>query len=244
MIPVRSGNVVLFAGDSITAFGWPTVSGGLVDQINAQLGPFQASFMATSSGVAAKTSGVIATVGTVTVPKIPIRVANTGVPGFTSDDILADMTTYIFNPNPDVLILEIGTNEHPGATPPFPLSKSQANLISIINQTRAWKPGIPIGIVSLLTFDEQWDSGPPLAWSPPDADTDAHNAMKQSVCASYTGVQYLEIRVPALTYESLHNLPGPPGTTSGTLTGDGRHPNATGQVQMGNWMIPYFTVTS
>jgi lysophospholipase L1-like esterase len=243
MVPIRSGNIVVTAGDSISAFGYFTAAGGCADQINAQLGPFQASYTATSSGVAARVGGVVANVGTVTVPKIPIRVVNTGVAGITSDDILADMPGFIFNANPDVLVLEIGTNEHPGATPPFPLTKSEANLRSIIGQTRAWKPGIPILVVGLLTFDEQWTSTPSLGWSPVDADTDAHNAMKQRVCADYSGVVYGEVRIPALTYESLHNTPEP-GATSGVLTGDGRHPNPTGQAKMGDWLIGSFQVTS
>lgn len=240
-IPIHSGDHLHVVGNSLTTQGWYNPTGGLVDLINAQVpATTTRTFYAAAQpgSVAAVVRSGSATVGPVTVPKVFVQVTASGIPGTTSDEILADMNGRIFSFNPDVLIIEIGTNEHPGVNG-WSVAKSQANLESIITQTRTWKPGIPIGILGLLTYSEQWAAGP--VWSPIDTDTDSMVAMQQAVAGEFSGVTFMGIRSQALTYESTHNTPAP-GATSGILTTDGRHPNTTGQVQIGNWTIGSFQV--
>lgn len=238
-VQIHNGDVVLATGDSVTAGGYPTVPGGLRDLINAQL---YASY-----GAVAGPGNIRATVGVGNVPPVPVRTGiprtpitmlNTAVPGITSTYVLANLSEMITSQNPDVLFLLIGTNEHlPPANPSYSYAQSQANLEAIVDQARAALPNLRIVLLSLLTFDEQWTAGSPPAWNPVDVETDTRCGIIQTVAAE-KGCEFVDLRNPMLVQESLLNTPAP-GATSGVLTSDGRHPNTAGQLFMGNTIVPH-----
>lgn len=199
--PIRAhaGQHWHFVGDSITNFGWFAAAGGFVDQINALVGG--AGITVTSYGLGGDKVGGLA-------PRVHERVA-------------------IYRP--DVIVVEIGFNDAPAATPS---AQFRADYDSILIGCRAECPNAQLMSISILTFQEQWLSGP-LRWSPSATQTNIDTLNVQiAASAAALGAAYVDVRAPALVYESTHNTPEP-GVTSGILTLDSIHPNPTGQVLMG-----------
>ena len=242
-VTVRPGNQVVFVGDSITAAGWFSVTGGLVDQINAQIptvvAPRYAS-LAPGASVASLASGArAATVASISTHNVN-RTVNSGVPGNQTSDIVAAVASRITDYNPDVVVMLIGIND---VTNAVALATIQANYDSILSQVRAWSGTVQIACVSVLWYGEQWVAGP--AWSNVpsfDAQIDALNSAIQALCTTYSAT-YINARSPALVYETANNAPAP-GVRTGILSSDGLHPNAAGQLQMGGWTVGSFTVSS
>jgi lysophospholipase L1-like esterase len=232
-VPVHNGQKVVFVGDSITAFGWMSVSGGLTDQINAALPSRMTRNYATVSGTRAVSTGTAATVSLVTLAPTPITVVNSGVAGQACADIAAAVASRITNYNPDVVVIECGINGEN-----VPPSQMAADYASILSQVRAWSATVPIACVSILGFFEQWVPGPPPA-STPGNDVSPFNVALKGSCDAVAGTTWIDNYTPFYLYESTHNTPAP-GASSGVLLLDDRHPNPTGQLQMGNWDIGYF----
>ncbi len=239
-VTVRPGNKVVFVGDSITLAAWYAVTGGLVDQINAQIPTVVAPRYATLAGGARAATlapaAVAATVAPVSIQS-PIRVVNSGVSGDETANIDAAVAARITDYNPDVIVLLVGVND-------VNLLESTAFITthygSILSQIRAWSPTVPIACLSILFIGELWGAGPVWANAKDTALNDANTAI-QGLCATYNAT-YIDARARALTYETVNNAPAP-GAASGILTSDGIHPNATGKLQLGDWTIGSFTVT-
>lgn|SRR5678815_1983766 len=248
---VRPGDQVVFVGDSITAAAWMSVTGGLVDQINAQIPVVNMPRVATVAGGAAIATlapgARAATVAAVSTQSV-IRVVNSGVPGNKAADIAADVAGRITNYNPNVVVMLIGVNDAVNVTS---LASFQTSIHTILSTTRAALPSCKIVVLSILWWSEQWAAGP--VWNnfydpPPSNPTYTpsiaeYNAILQSECAAVSGT-YIDTRAPALAYEAANNTPAP-GAVQGILTQDRIHPTIPlGQVQIGNWCIGSFTVTS
>lgn len=245
MVPVYSGDRVLFAGNSITAQGYPTVSGGLGDLITASLVPYTATYTATVSGAIAKVTGATATIGPVQVPRgaFPhgsITILNSGVPGQTSANMAAAVGTQITSYAPDVVVILIGINDASAAVDPVTYG---ANVQSIVSQTRAWSSTVPIGLVSVLTFTDLWDANGPGGTLEFQNDIEQtllipYNQQLASIAAGNSGVTYIPARDALLLWESINNAPSP-GVTP--VLFNERHPVIpAGQIQLGIAMAPYF----
>src|SRR5262252_6808293 len=106
---VHYGANVVFVGDSITANAWYSVSGGLVDQINAQIPITTAPRFSTVAGggvagrVVSVTGASVTVVPVSTQPKI--RTVNSGVAGNQTGDIAGAVATRITNFLPDAVVL-------------------------------------------------------------------------------------------------------------------------------------------
>lgn len=246
---VNPGATFVAVGDSITAAGWPTVSGGLVDQINDQIPVVDEPRYSTLAG-GASTSTLAGGASRASVASVAthstINVINSGVAGNKAADIAADVAGRITDHAPDVMVLLIGVNDAINATS---LASFQTSINTILSTTHSALPTCQIVVLSILWWSEQWAAGP--VWNnfydpPPSNPTYTpsiaeYNAILQSECAAVGGT-YIDTRAPALAYEVANNTPAP-GDVSGILTQDRIHPNATGQFQMGNWCIGSFTVT-
>jgi lysophospholipase L1-like esterase len=242
---INGGELMLYTGDSITANGWPTISGGLQDQINSQfanhVGPIYSTLAGGSTVATLKAGSTTATVASVTTRK-SVRSVNTGVAGNQTADIAAAVSARITNYNPDVITILIGINDIFNSINP---ATTQANYTSILTQIRSWSSSVRIVLVSVLVYGEHWASGP-LRWGPNTPDLDAGinslNATIQGLAATYN-CTYIDMRTPLLTWESLNNTPEP-GVHDGPFAGGGPHPTIpAGEILMGNWGIGSFTVT-
>jgi len=201
--PIKAHNAQRwhFAGDSITAMGWFSATGGFVDQINTLIG---GSINVTSNGVG-------------------------GQKTTTMSSLVHDQIA-IFNP--DVIVVETAYNDLPAATP---LATFRAAYDSILIGCRAECPNAQIMCISALVGGEQWQSGP-LRWAlASEFGISTHyiedyNA-QIAASAAAIGAAYVDVRTPALTYESINNTPEP-GATAGILTADGIHPITAGKLLM------------
>jgi hypothetical protein len=244
VITVHGGKLLLFTGDSITAAGWPEVAGGFVDQINAQIPTVVAprySVPTTNSGTILRPGSTSSTVRAVS-HQSTIRTVNTGIAGNQTSDIAAAVPTRITNYNPDIIVILIGINDCINS---ISLGTSTTNYTSILTQIRAWSSTVQIACLSLLCYGEHWASGP-LSWGPNapallDGPIAAFNSMVQGLCVTYN-CTYVDARTPLLTWESQNNTPEP-GLQNGPFAGGGPHPLVpSGQILLGGWVLPSFTV--
>jgi len=206
-IHAHAGQRWHFAGDSITNFGWFSAVGGFVDQINALVGG----------------GGIVVT--------------SNGIGGEKTIDMASRVHEQIAIYNPEVIVVEIGYNDMPIGVP---LTVFRAAYDSILVGCRAECPGAQIMCISTLLGGEQWRSGP-LRW---DISSEFgigqpyienYNAQIAASAAAF-GAAYVDVRTPALTYESVNNTPEP-GVASGVLTVDGIHPSNAGKLLMANAAI-------
>lgn len=165
----------------------------------------------------------------------PISVVNTGVAGDTAAVLSAQVAARITSYNPDIIVIEEGINGE-SETP----SQMGSDYASILDQIRAWSSTVPIVCVSILAYYEQWVPGPPPAAIPAN-DVTPYNVALKAACDSFVNTTWQDNYGPFYVYESIHNAPAP-GLASGVLLKDDRHPNPTGQLQMGDWMIGIFDV--
>jgi lysophospholipase L1-like esterase len=243
-VPIYSGNRVLFAGDSITAQGYPTASGGVVDLATASLVPYSGRYYATSTGIQCRSTGTQATQGgPVQVPRGAFphgalgTIYNSGVSGQRSADMAAAVSAQITSYAADVIIILIGTNDVSAATDPAVFGST---VQSIVTQIRAVQPTTPIGLVSVLAYGDSWTAGPPVAFLSEGVDSLilSYNAQLQIIAANNAGVTYIPARDGMLAWEVANNAPAP--GTEGVLFNE-RHPTIPlGQVQLGTAMAPSF----
>jgi len=210
LIKAHNGQRWHFAGNSITNFGWFSVAGGFVDQVNALIG---GTISVTSNGVGGQTTVKMA------------QLVHEQVALFT----------------PDVIVIETGYNDLPISVN---LATFRAAYDSILVGCRAECPNAQIMCISVLVGGEQWQSGP-LRWAlsaefnVAPGYVESYNA-QIAASAAAAGAVYVDVRTPALTYESLHNTPEP-GAFSGVLTIDGIHPNDQGKLLMATAAIAQVT---
>lgn len=151
---------------------------------------------------------------------------NSGHAGDGTNTVAAAVKTRILDHAPDILILEIGINNW-----------TRQDYASILGPVRGQFPNCQIACVSILWHNEQWSSGPPIIFSngANDSTLYTNNIEINDLCIQY-GCVYVDMRTQAATYESTHNTPEP-GVTTGIITSDGVHPNTTGQLLMGTYMM-------
>lgn len=232
-LPVSAGKKTHFVGDSITALGWYSATGGIVDQVNATWpAPANAVIGATATGKAGVVSGASATVIASAQTRKSIAVTASGVSGNVVADVSSNMSTRVFAFNPDILIVELGVNDILTGTD---ITTFSNNVASLLSQALAWKPTLPIMWVGPTAYGEVWQVGPPVDWLSGygnNVSFPTYIAAIRSACAS-VGAVFVDTRAPLLVYESTHNTPAP-GASQGIATLDQIHPNPTGQVLMGN----------
>lgn len=224
------------AGNSLTFFGWATVAGGLVDQVNAKLGTTSiadeavsipgGSRFSTVGGVAAKIKGGA------------MEYINRGISGWSTADILADAPNVVAI-KPDAVILDIGIND-----PPLGISAatSRTNIDGALDAYIAG--GISqVLMVSLLVNGELWSHvGPAFSGNGFDSANDALIVQAQASCAA-RGITFAPLRPAALSY-IIANGPPEPGASFGTLVDSTlKHPIVpAGQLWMCNQVMPFVTV--
>lgn len=231
-LPIVAGDRVHFPGDSITAFGWFSQAGSLVDQVNATWAtPPMARIAARATGGRAVATGGMAVGQLVQPTQRAISVTSSGVVGNKASDIAADVTNRIIVFNPTVVILDVVINDAIQGTN---ATAFQASIDSIVSQTQTALPGVKIMLVSALCYGEQYLAGPAWGANSSDGFILADDAALQAVAVKYNQY-YADIRTPLLAYEAVHNTPQP-GAVFGIVTGDNTHPiSPTGQVLMGTW---------
>jgi lysophospholipase L1-like esterase len=233
VVTFHPGNKVLFAGNSLTQFGWMTVAGGLVDQVNAQLGASVS--VGSSSGSVGSSSGSVAAV---TAPSSALNVINRGVAGWSSVQIAADAPNVVAL-HPDIVVLDIGINDPP-------LGISAADYRTNVDSALATYITGGIGqilVVSPLVFGElRTSDGTAFSGNGFDSQTDDIVAQAQASAAAH-GATFINIRVPALAYIDAHGPPAP-GTSFGTLVDSSeKHPIVpTGQLWMSNEVMTVVAV--
>jgi len=132
----------------------------------------------------------------------------------------------------------MGYNDLPAATP---LAAFRASYDSILVGCRAECPNAQIMCIStFIGGAEQWQSGP-LRWALASEFGISANYIENynaqiAASAAFYGAAYVDVRTPALTYESLNNTPEP-GTVIGPLTVDTIHPTNAGKLLMSNQAI-------
>jgi lysophospholipase L1-like esterase len=226
----------LWAGDSLTQLGWFSVAGGMVDQINTQIGTtsvadqrasIPSGGFSTVGGVAAKIKGGA------------VSVINRGVSGWSSTEIFADKASVVAL-RPSFIVLDIGINDATLGTAP---ATFRSNLDGTLDAYQAGLPGVQILGVLPMVCGELWTHvGPAFSGNGFDPAIDAIIAQ---AAASYTAhsVPFVPLRPAALSY-IIANGPAEPGASFGTLVDSSqKHPLVpAGQLWMCNQVMPYVTV--
>ena len=200
----------VFAGDSITAFGWYAP---LVDTIlPASAGP-TARVNAINSGVAQNKVGDI------------------------ERAISSRITAY--NPSVLVLEVGVNDCRGLKTGEPTPLSAFRASYDKILATTHDANPSVRIVCIGILLVREYWSAtpSPRITGNPYDEGSatpsiEDYNTEIADSCAAHGGT-YVDVRGAAAVAESTMNTPAP-GAVDGVLTlpGDGVHPTAAGQMVM------------
>lgn len=233
---VHRYDTVLWAGDSLTQLGWFSVPGGMVDQINGQLGTTSVGnqrVSVTGGGARPATGGTAAMI-----KGGAINVINRGVSGWSTNEIAADKANVVAL-KPNAVVLDIGIND-----PPLGISAatSRANIDATLDAYQAGGITQILG-VSLLVNGELWSHvGPAFSGNGFDAANDALIVQAQASCAA-RGIPFVTIRPAALSY-IIANGPAEPGATFGTLVDSTlKHPIVpAGQLWMCSQVMPFVTV--
>jgi lysophospholipase L1-like esterase len=233
---VRRYDTGLWAGDSLTQFGWFSVAGGMVDQINAQIGTTSVA----DQRVLLASGGAFPTIGGVAA-KLKggaINVINRGVSGWSSTEIFNDKANVVAL-KPNFVVLDIGIND---ATLGVSPATYRSNLDGTLDAYQAG--GISqILFVSPLVVGELWTHvGPAFSGNGFDAAIDAIIVQAQASCASHS-VPFVPLRPQALAY-IIANGPAEPGASFGTLVDSSqKHPIVPGgQLWMCGQVMPNVTV--
>jgi lysophospholipase L1-like esterase len=231
---------VHFVGDSITASGWYSETGGFVDQINAQIAAFPSRrYYSRVSGSGVGNGGGTSSAIVMPVAASPIVVTASGVSGNTVADIATNVAARITNYNADINVILVGINDAILGTP---YATFEASYTSMLSQVVAALPTRQIACCSVLCYGEQWQAGPD-PWGPNLNDVQCANIdAKIALCTAAVGATYIDFRTTLGVWETQNN-PGPPGAASGVFTSDGVHPLASGEVLMGTWSMAYATVS-
>lgn len=241
---VKYGARTVLSGDSITVGGWATVSGGLIDTINAQI-PTSSKLRRSRRVNGSRPARMAAAVGTRgarvvnSTFKPNLVVLNTAIAGQLTQNLLADVVNQITSKTPDLVILHIGIND--SWAPVDPTTVTKPNYEAILQAIRAYSASVPIVCIGLMYYGEQYDVGPVWSNSPSaDVNIDLNNGFIQALCVTYN-CTFVDMRTTMLTYETVHNTPLP-GLRIGPLSQDGLHPNDTGRLLMGTIAAPFFKV--
>jgi lysophospholipase L1-like esterase len=234
---VHPGNTVLFAGDSLTQFGWMTVPGGLVDQVNVLASGLTSTYHRIAAGHQIKGNGHAVRL------QVPgggaINVINRGVAGWSSNEIFNDKINVVALA-PDAIILGIGVND---ATLGVSPATYRSNLDATLTYYQANLPGVQILFFAPLLDGELWTHiGPAFSGNGFDPQIDAIIVQAQASCASHS-VLFVPLRPAALTY-IIANGPPEPGASFGTIVDSSqKHPIVPdGQLWMSNQIMPSVTV--
>lgn len=230
VIPINPGDVIVFCGDSITDQG---VFRPAVAMINESITPRVSAGAIAAGGGASVARGGGAFCATV--PLQPIVPIMSGTPGDTASSIASNVTGRITSHNPDAVVLFVGVNDCLTATP---LANFNASLDTILADIAAFAD-IPVMMLSIFVLGEQWAAGP--VWDnhfdPPPGNPGFTPSIVQYDNETQTAIadttlsqaEYLDLRGPTLTLESIINAPAP-GAALGVLTLDQVHPNGRGQI--------------
>lgn len=243
-IPVQAGTRIVFPGDSTAANAWydetqSSVGGTnlLVQQLSSVADVARVGSVSGTVGAATGHVGSVAPV----VGGGQVYAIDTGVGGWQTADLLANLNARVMAHNPDVVVITIGINDVRQVPGPVTLAQFRANCDAINSQIQAALPGVPVVWMAVFCFREQWSSTPPpahFAGNPVDADIALFNAQMQASALSF-GYVYCDDRSPAALLESTLNTPAP-GAIDGILTLDGIHQNAAGQRSMSDTAYPLF----
>lgn len=221
---------IVMLGDSITAFYWYQYMAATVE-LNA---------IAAGAAYAGPTGGASITTGLV--PTACHTWINSGIAGDDCSCILGDtVAARVTAHKPDAVFLFLGVNcwQH-GPDGPFPAGGRYGVLTTdaycttahpqIMADMQGQIPGIPILVMGPLCDGEQWPNGA----NSPDPGLDAKNAICRSATLGAAS-EFVDLRTPFFAYEAANN---PGNLPLGILTADGIHPNATGQVWVGQQVLP------
>jgi lysophospholipase L1-like esterase len=243
MMTIDRTDRVHFTGDSITAFGWGTVPGGLVDQIQARWKPIPVTNIATVSGPAATVVGAPAVVSS-SPPQLIAPTSEAALVGAFVANIAANVPFYITNSNPTKVFLLIGINDADHGTAPAAFLSSYQ---SILSQVASFDPSIVVGCLSLFCSGELWrpvGSGGPWGLNAADANIASLNSQIQAAAAG-AGQPYIDLRDRLGTWETTHNGASP-GAAFGVATAEsdnsGVHPGPVGQTLMGQFVLSQIAV--
>lgn len=223
---IYPGDRIAFLGDSITAFGWHTVSGGFVDQVNANWG--QAAPRVTRSRVVGPRRARVTGRTARTMPAVPARkrvtITTHGVAGNTVAQIDARVNADIVAlvPKPTVVIVEAGIND---VVTGVAIGVATAAISAVLTKLTTGIPGVRVAWLGCICYGES--SGDDASYNT------AIGAVESAISAACTtfGQQYINARTPTRTYLAANNWGGA-NVSSGVLTSDAVHPNVTGQLLM------------
>lgn len=236
---VRRDDRTAWCGDSVTQFGYMSVAGGLVDQINNRIGSSQVG----PRRVKGTGLGAFPTVGG-KAGKLPggaITVINRGVAGWKVAQVQADAAATI-SQAPNVIFLCIGINDAVGGvTPP---ATYRTSLDATLDAYIVGLPGVVIFVISPFLFKEQWTHVGPALNNSDDANIDLIVAQAQaSAAARPANCTWVPLRPAALAYEVANNTPEPGAVNGILMDGTSIHPTIPlGQLFMSNQIMQYVTV--
>lgn len=148
-------------------------------------------------------------------------VSNLGHSSYRVSDLIS-VVSEVTATGANVVIIEAGVNDQALGTD---LTAFGGQCASYLDSIKTGLPAAQLAWVNILCNGEQYPD-------PLNASVNAYNAKIATACASY-GVQLIDVRPAQQAYEAANNTP-PPGASSGILTSDGVHPNATGKTLMSN----------
>lgn len=230
----------LFSGDSITSLGnlivgnWPGVPGGFIDQARTKpinytpAPPF--NYVRAAVGQSAPTSYVARSV-----PGRKQVFSVYGVGGRTISGLQADLPASIYSFAPDLIVLEIGTNDFGGGTNVTPGGAFQVSYNAVLDGIKTNLPNCKVLCLSPPIRSEQWvAAGPHLA---DNLDTWAGlTRIQESIAAigvdglprsSYC--EYVDLITPAFALIRILQPVAGSSVTPYALTQDSLHPTTLGR---------------
>lgn len=223
-------------GDSITSLltgalgNYPGAPGGLIDQSRATPLGFNAS--PTSQLIVPSRPGQAAPAAYSPLPQCGRRQVFTvyGVGGRTMSGLQGDLPASVYCWAPDILIIELGTNDFGIGTNVTPGGAFQVSTNAVLDGVHATLPSCKILILSITCRSEVVVAGPHFT----DAtDTWAGNTrIQESVAARSSYCEYVDVIGPALAYSAINNPIGS-SSTPRYLTQDSLHPTPLGKVLLG-----------
>lgn len=147
-----------------------------------------------------------------------------GFPGFTIGQIANAEASWLpaaVSAGATIVIIEAGVNNVVNNT----IADAAADSLALIADVHAALPAARVAFVNVFVYNEQYPA-------PTDAAVATVNAAIAATVATNNSFAYLfDVRTAQQAYEATNNVPAP-GVSSGLLTIDGTHPNATGLSNM------------
>lgn len=259
-VTISGTTKVVGFGDSITdpaqIFQWPSTTGGLLDQIAARFTQPTANPYAVATGGVATVAASVTRATCTPVAPTPKTVNYSSVTnltatsGWTSGQLLAQLSTALSTTTPNVILLHIGINDVSNGG--SPVSPYQSNVNSILDTIHTFDPTIKVIVVGLMAHWEKWDNV--TGWNPgpntDDASLATANTFLAGLPASRSYVTYIDVRNALLVGEQANNTSPVVGSTVGVQDGvyiyqdtHGVHPNPNLKVLMGTQVMPFIQVT-